>query len=178
MSRRSISRAAERFSDRDLLLIPGEEPDANFGGHYMFVFPKPALTSRTCKAPAQATGAASRIREELAPYGKVYHTTTAANELDLLKQESGLVWQTHPRTKGSAGYPDAVREKRLLPQRPFPGRVVPVAAGRSIGEAPVRSALPRPAGRHEQLGRSEVHDRRRRHLHEVSGRRDLSRSWM
>ena len=31
----------ERFSDRDMLLIPGEEPDANFGGHYMFVFPKP-----------------------------------------------------------------------------------------------------------------------------------------
>src|SRR5215471_3090318 len=27
-----------RFSDRDMLLIPGEEPDANFGGHYMFVF--------------------------------------------------------------------------------------------------------------------------------------------
>ncbi len=35
----------ERFSDRDLLLIPGEEPDANFGGHYMFVFPQAASSS-------------------------------------------------------------------------------------------------------------------------------------
>ncbi len=27
----------------------------------------------------------------------------------LLKDEQGLMWQTHPRTKGSTGYPDAVR---------------------------------------------------------------------
>ena len=33
---------SRRFSDRDFLLIPGEEPDANFGGHYMFVFPDSA----------------------------------------------------------------------------------------------------------------------------------------
>ena len=29
----------------------------------------------------------------------------------MLKAEQGLMWQAHPRTKGSAGYPDAVREK-------------------------------------------------------------------
>ena len=42
----------ERFSDRDLLLIPGEEPDANFGGHYMFVFPKPLFFTHV-KQPAK-----------------------------------------------------------------------------------------------------------------------------
>jgi hypothetical protein len=97
-----------RFSDREFLLIPGEEPDANFGGHYMFVFPGPLYFTHV-KAPAKGP-AGQPFQESLAPYGKVYHTSTAANELDLLKRENGLVWQTHPRTKGSTGYPDAVRE--------------------------------------------------------------------
>ena len=29
----------------------------------------------------------------------------------MLRSEQGLMWQAHPRAKGSAGYPDAVREK-------------------------------------------------------------------
>lgn len=102
----------QRFSDKDMLLIPGEEPDANFGGHYMFLFPKPLFFSHV-KEPGvgKATGLAGQpFEENMAPYGKVFHTATAKNELDLLNQEHGLVWQTHPRTKGSAGYPDAVRE--------------------------------------------------------------------
>ena len=35
---------------------------------------------------------------------------SAADELEMLKAENGLVWQAHPRTKGSSGYPDATRE--------------------------------------------------------------------
>ena len=108
-----------RFSDRDMLLIPGEEPDANFGGHYMFVFPKPLFFSHA-KEPAQGP-AGQLFEEDLAPYGKVYHTTTAATELILLNRQHGLVWQTHPRTKGSAGYPDAVREKDFFQSDRFLG---------------------------------------------------------
>src|SRR5258708_11025884 len=59
--------------------------------------------------------------ENLAPWGKVYHTSSAAYELDLLNREKGLVWQTHPRTKGSAGYPDAVREKDFFRSDRFLG---------------------------------------------------------
>ncbi len=98
-----------RFSDRDFLLIPGEEPDANFGGHYYFVFPRPLYFTHV-KAPAKGP-AGQPFVEERAPYGRVYHTATAAAELDLLNREGGLAWQTHPRTKGSAGYPDAVKDK-------------------------------------------------------------------
>ena len=98
---------SRRFSDRDFLLIPGEEPDANFGGHYMFVFPKPVYFTHLRK-PANPN--LQPYSENVAPFGKVYHTTTAANELQLLKDEQGLVWQTHPRTKGSAGYPDATKD--------------------------------------------------------------------
>ena len=109
----------QRFSDRDMLLIPGEEPDANFGGHYMFVFPKPLYFSHV-KEPAKGP-AGQPFEETMAPYGKVYHTTTAATELNLLQQQQGLVWQTHPRTKGSAGYPDAVREKDFFRSDRFLG---------------------------------------------------------
>jgi hypothetical protein len=107
----------QRFSDRDMLLIPGEEPDANFGGHYMFVFPKPLFFTHV-KGPAKST---QPFQELQAPYGPVFHTSTADTEFDLLKQQNGLVWQTHPRTKGSAGYPDAVREKDFFRSDRFLG---------------------------------------------------------
>jgi hypothetical protein len=108
-----------RFSDRDFLLIPGEEPDANFGGHYMFMFPGPLYFTHV-KQPVTSE-AAQPFVENLAPWGKVYHTSSAASELDLLNKESGLVWQTHPRTKGSTGYPDAVREKDFFRSDRFLG---------------------------------------------------------
>jgi hypothetical protein len=98
---------SRRFSDRDFLLIPGEEPDANFGGHYMFVFPRPVYFTHLRKPEHPPN---QPFTENVDPFGKVYHTTTAANELELLKSENGLVWQTHPRTKGSAGYPDATKD--------------------------------------------------------------------
>src|SRR4029077_4846931 len=108
----------ERFSDRDLLLIPGEEPDANFGGHYMFLFPKPVFFTHVAQP---AKGPAQSFQENLKPYGAVYHTSTAETELGLLNQERGLVWQTHPRTKGSTGYPDVVREKDFFKSDRFLG---------------------------------------------------------
>ncbi len=94
----------QRFSDRNFLLIPGEEPDANLGGHYMFVFPHPLFWSH-------APGAGQTFEEQDPEYGEVYHSSSAKDELDLLQKENGYMWQTHPRTKGSAGYPDAVRNK-------------------------------------------------------------------
>jgi hypothetical protein len=105
----------ERFSDRDFLLIPGEEPDAHFGGHYLFLFPR-ALYYTHGKPKAKQP-----FVEDIPGYGKVYHTDSAADELALLKKESGLVWQTHPRTKGSTGYPDAVREKDFFKSDRFLG---------------------------------------------------------
>ena len=92
----------ERFSDKNFLLIPGEEPDATLGGHYMFVFPRPLFWSHASQ-PGQ------NFKENNPEYGTVYHTRSARDELNLLRDEDGYMWQTHPRTKGSAGYPDAVR---------------------------------------------------------------------
>jgi hypothetical protein len=93
-----------RFSDRGFLLVPGEEPNANFGGHYMMMLPRPVYWSHV------KTGA-QQFAEKAPEYGPVYHTGSPAEELDMLKREGGLIWQAHPRTKGSTGYPDAVRDQ-------------------------------------------------------------------
>ena len=92
-----------RFSDRNFLLIPGEEPDDTLGGHYITIFPHPVYWSQT-RAPGH------EFMENDPTYGKVYHVGSAADELDMIRREGGLMWQAHPRTKGSTGYPDAVRE--------------------------------------------------------------------
>jgi hypothetical protein len=102
-----------RLSDRDFLIIPGEEPDATLGGHYMFLFPKPVYYTH---APLRRRGSTEAAPEQpyvenIAPYGKVYHTSSPETETRLLNDEHALMWQTHPRTKSSDGYPDAVKDK-------------------------------------------------------------------
>ncbi|MEZ5356137.1 MAG: hypothetical protein R2762_26170 [Bryobacteraceae bacterium] len=92
-----------RHSDRDFLIMPGEEPDANFSGHYTMVFPRPVFWSHV-RQPGQP------LTESLAGFGKVYHAGSAEDELRMLEAEGGLVWQAHPRTKGSSYHPDAIRE--------------------------------------------------------------------
>jgi hypothetical protein len=92
-----------RHSDKDFLLMPGEEPNAYFGGHYTMVLSRPVYWTHV-RNPGQP------LMEEVAGYGRVYHIGSAEDELEMLKRENGLVWQSHPRTKGSTGYPDAIRE--------------------------------------------------------------------
>jgi hypothetical protein len=96
----------ERLSDRNFLLIPGEEPNQFLGGHYMMLLPRPVFWTHN---PTPPRGQA--FSEDLQPFGKVYNTASAAQVMDLLTREKGVVWQAHPRTKASAGYPDAVRHK-------------------------------------------------------------------
>ncbi|MBI2687098.1 MAG: hypothetical protein HYX27_12345 [Acidobacteria bacterium] len=108
-------KGCERFSDKEMLLIPAEEPDANFGGHYMFLFPQPVYYTHGKPKQPQP------FLENLPGFGNVYHTSSAAQELDLLNKESALVWQTHPRTKGSTGYPDAIRERDFFKSDRFLG---------------------------------------------------------
>ena len=99
----SYFEACRRHSDRDFLLLPGEEANAHLGGHYTVVFPKPVYWTKV-RAEGQA------LSEEHPQFGTVYHTGSAADMLEMLEREKGLVWQAHPRTKGSTFYPDAIRD--------------------------------------------------------------------
>ena len=98
--------ACRRFSDRNFLLLPGEEPNAWLGGHYMMLLPHPVFWSH-----AKALLPGQTFEQDDPAYGKVYHTASAADIMELLKRENGIVWQAHPRTKGSAGFPDAIHTK-------------------------------------------------------------------
>ena len=143
-----------RFSDRTFLIMPGEEPARKPGRALHVRVPQ----ARLLEPRAEIRPAFHRSR--IPKYGKVYHTGSAADQLQLLKDEQGLMWQAHPRTKGSSGYPDAVRDWEHFKSDRFLGALLPIAAGRSIRVANLREALLRRAGRYEQLGRPEIHDRR------------------
>ena len=98
--------ACRRLSDRDFLLIPGEEPNEFLGGHYMMFLPHPVFWTH---APNRLEG--QSLIENDPHFGKVYHAASAADVMEMLGHEQGVIWQAHPRTKGSAGYPDAVRDE-------------------------------------------------------------------
>ena len=91
--------ACQRHSDRDFLILPGEEANVYFGGHYNLLFPKPVYWTH-----GRAAGAGFQDADG------VYHPANAAEMYDMVRREEALVWQTHPRTKGSTGYPDKIRE--------------------------------------------------------------------
>ena len=60
-------------------------------------------------APTRSQG--QLVMESDPHFGKVYHAASAGDVMEMLRREQGVVWQAHPRTKSSAGYPDAVRDE-------------------------------------------------------------------
>src|SRR5436190_281743 len=94
-------RALRSQSDADFLLIPAEEANVHLGGHWALVFPKPVFWFMS--RPADRAFAATHPK-----YGTVFSVGNAHEMFDLVRREHGYVYQTHPRTKGSTGYPDRI----------------------------------------------------------------------
>jgi hypothetical protein len=94
-------RACQAQSNSDFLLIPAEEANVILGGHWGLVFPKPVYWHMDRKAdePFRATHP---------QYGTVYRVSNPKEMWDMIQTEHGLAYQTHPRTKGSTGYPDKI----------------------------------------------------------------------
>jgi hypothetical protein len=99
--------ACARHSTSDFLVLPGEEANAHLGGHYNILFPKPVYWThvRTKDQP---------LIDKHPNYGTVYHAGSAADVFAMMQKENALVWQTHPRTKGSTGYPDKIKDADYL----------------------------------------------------------------
>ncbi|HLJ13944.1 MAG TPA: hypothetical protein VKV15_05565, partial [Bryobacteraceae bacterium] len=90
-------------SDPNYLLIPSEEANVFLGGHWALVFPKPVywyMSRQPSEAPVSSDP----------KYGAVYRVGSAAEMWNVVRRENGYVYQTHPRTKGSTGYPDKIRD--------------------------------------------------------------------
>src|SRR6185503_13138578 len=99
----ALFRACRTQSDADFLLLPAEEANVHLGGHWALFFPKPVYwyQRRPTGRPFQTTDPKR---------GNLYATGSWHDMLELVRQENGLMWQTHPRTKGSTGYPDLIRD--------------------------------------------------------------------
>jgi hypothetical protein len=82
----------KRYSNNRLLLLPGEEPNEFFGGHWLQLFPKPVYWIMSRKA-------GENFVTNDATYGTVYHVGDSKDMLELLNKEKGLAWTAHPRTK-------------------------------------------------------------------------------
>lgn len=96
---RTMHAETKRLSDDTLLLLPGEEPNAHLGGHWISFFPKPVYWTLDRKQ-------GQPFVEEDSTLGKVYHVGSQEDVLNLMKAEQGLMWTAHPRIKGSYGFPD------------------------------------------------------------------------
>jgi hypothetical protein len=106
-------RACRAQSDANLLIIPGEEANVHLGGHYVLAFPKPVYWYKN------RTGGAPFLQQD-PKYGAVYHTANAHELWDVVRRERGYVYQAHPRTKGSMGFPDKIRDsEQFLDPRYF-----------------------------------------------------------
>ncbi len=87
-------------STPDFLIIPAEEADAYFGGHWALAFPKPVIW-----AMKRDSGEWTEVDPK---YGRVYRINNPQDLLKMVRQENAFVYETHPRTKGSTGFPDQI----------------------------------------------------------------------
>lgn len=104
----------ERLSDGEFLLLPGEEPNNFFGGHWLEFFPKPVYWIMSRKPDMPFVTNDPR-------YGTVYRIADKTDMFNLLKAENGLAWTAHARTKGSTGYPDKYRDEAFFKSDHFFG---------------------------------------------------------
>jgi hypothetical protein len=104
----------KKYSDEQLLLLPGEEPNEFFGGHWLEFFPKEVywIMSRKKGQP---------LFENHPVYGKIYHIGDKEDMLKLLEMENGLAWTAHARTKGSVNAPDVYKDEAFFKSDQFMG---------------------------------------------------------
>jgi hypothetical protein len=103
-----------RLSDKDFLLLPGEEPNVHLGGHWISFFPSPVMwvLNRAKDKP---------FMEDHPRFGRVYHVGSPKDVLKLMELEDGLMWAAHPRIKSSTGYPDLYREEPFFKSNRYLG---------------------------------------------------------
>ncbi|MGE3335192.1 MAG: hypothetical protein AB7I36_16225 [Rhodospirillaceae bacterium] len=95
---------SKAHSDDSFLILPAQELFRGpLGGHTDIIFSKPIFWDE--RLPGQAA-------EETHPeYGKVYHVGGPDDLMNMVRKENAIISMPHPRTKGSTGFPDAVKDR-------------------------------------------------------------------
>lgn len=101
--------AARKHSDKTFLVMPNEELTSGamaleLGGHSDIMISHPIywVNRRPPGSPLVTTDP---------KYGKVYHLQTAADMIEMTHLENVVIYEPHPRSKGSTGFPDGIHEK-------------------------------------------------------------------
>jgi len=110
----ALFKQTKRLSNTDFLLLPGEEANNFYGGHWLAFFPKPIYWIMSRKSD-------QAFESNDPKYGKVYRVNDKEEMLKLLEQEHGLAWTAHARTKASTGYPDKYKEEDFFKSETFMG---------------------------------------------------------
>jgi len=96
--------AARRQSDRTFLVMPNmENTGVEIGGHHDLMLSKPTFWT-IGRADGQP------LVEPHPKYGKVYHLGSPADLFEMTRRENLIINMPHPRSKGSTGFPDGVKE--------------------------------------------------------------------
>lgn len=105
---------SKAHSDDTFLILPAQEIFRGpLGGHTDLIFSKPVFWDE--RLPGQAA-------EEIHPeYGKVYHIGSADDLMAMVRKENAIISMPHPRTKGSTGFPDAVKDRAYFSDPAYHG---------------------------------------------------------
>jgi len=96
---------ARRKSDKGFLVMANQEfYNSPLGGHTDLLFSHPVYWT-------QGRREGQPLVENDPKYGKVYHIASADDLMEMARREDVLISMPHPRTKGSTGYPDAVKDQ-------------------------------------------------------------------
>ncbi len=139
--------AARLQSDDRFLVMPNKENvGIDIGGHHDLMVSKPVfwLTKRAAGQP---------LVTQHPKYGKVYNLGSPADLFEMTRLENLIINMPHPRSKGSTGYPEAVKETHFA-QPTYEGVGLPLGHGhRRIGDTVVRIPVPGPVRRDDELVR-------------------------
>jgi hypothetical protein len=113
---------AIRHSDKDFSIMPnleiveGDLPGLvkAMGGHWDFQMPHPVYYAEG-RQPNQP------LVETLPRFGPVYRLGTADDVLEMMHREGIIAFMPHPRSKGSTGYPDAIKDTERFKDASFRG---------------------------------------------------------
>ena len=116
-----------RASDTDFLVTPWEEPSTYYGGHTNLINARPIYFSKV-RRPAQP------FTEQDPKYGTVYHLGNVADVMQFLDATNSYWYTAHPRTKSSAGYPDAYWDKPFAQSDHYLGVAFKPGMGMDLSE--------------------------------------------
>ena len=98
---------ARRHSDHEFMVMPQFENATLLGGHWDLLFSQPVyyVEERPAGTPLVT------VHPE---YGRMYNIGNADDIMAMVDAEDMLISLPHPRTKGSTGYPDAVKTTKAF----------------------------------------------------------------